>query len=92
MQHLHKPQKSREDVAPACRNIILINVSELTGGGRGAGNQQSRRGEAKPLDQLRKLALRLVYAALRSFPPGRDWPRRRNRLLDVTHAPADKAN
>lgn len=55
-----------------------------TGGGRGAGGELSRRGGAKPLGRLRKLPLRSVYAALRSFPPGRDWPQRTPSLCEVS--------
>jgi hypothetical protein len=44
----------------------------LNGGGRVAGCELSRRGGAKSLVRMRKLAIRLVYATLRSFPPGRD--------------------
>lgn len=44
----------------------------LSGGGKGAGGERSRRDESKPLVRLRELWNRSDYARLRSTPPGRD--------------------
>lgn len=56
-----------------CGRPIAGSRQERVGGGRGAGTELSGRDEAKSLVRLRKMAIRNVYAGLRSFPPGRDW-------------------
>ncbi len=46
---------------------------KVYGGGRGAGNQRSRRGGAKSLVRLQKSAVEGICAGVLSFPPDRDW-------------------
>ena len=46
----------------------------MNGGGKGAGCELSRRGEAKPLGTMRKPASRAFFEGLRIFAPGRDCP------------------
>lgn len=47
----------------------------LNGGGKGAGCELSRRGEAKRWRTLREPRFRAIPAGLRTFAPARDWGR-----------------
>ena len=58
---------------PPPNSVIKIKaLGENNDGGKGAGNQPSRRGEAKRWRTLREPVIRTVYAGLRFFPPSRD--------------------
>ena len=45
-----------------------------TGGGKGAGNELSRREAEKPCVNEREVRISGIFAPLRSSPPGKDWP------------------